>query len=60
MEKEEGVTQISTCVCLFFFGFSVSVYDCGQFTIVGEYFFPSGIVECEKLSTTFMWEILQV
>lgn len=30
--KKEGVTQISTCVCmcLFFFGLlSVSVYDCG-------------------------------
>lgn len=63
MEKEEGVTQISTCVCecLFFFGLvSVSVYDCGQFTIILKYFFPSGIVEFEILSTEFTWELLQV
>lgn len=37
MEEEEGVSRMSMCVCLFSLGsLSVSVYDCGQFTIVGE------------------------
>lgn len=56
-----GHSDLYVCVCLFFFGLlSVSVYDCGRLTIVGQYFLPGGIVECEILSTTFMWEILQV
>lgn len=66
MEKEEGghsdlYVCVYVCVCLFFFGLlSVSVYDCGQFAIVTEYVSPVEIVECEILSTTFMWELLQV